>query len=143
MACWLAQAICGVTIKFGRSIPIEAGTPDHTSLQCKCQGLFVDEAVSGRVDEQGIMTHHRQLFRADHAASLLREGRMKGDDVAFLKNGEKIDEPRLCNDIGRQHLHSESLRAPSERLANLTETDNPERRASDTADRMRKEAVAS
>ena len=65
---------------------------------------------------------------------------MKGDDVAFLKNGEKIHEPWLRNDIGRQHLHPESFRAPSDRLAKLTETDNPEGRASDIADRMRKEA---
>src|SRR4029077_16179859 len=95
---------------------------------------------SGRVDENGVTTHHRQLFRADHVASLLREGNMKGDDVAFLKNGEKIHEPGLRSDIGRQHPHLESFRAPSDRLAKLTEADNPERRASDIEDRMRKEA---
>ena len=65
---------------------------------------------------------------------------MKGDDVAFLKNGEKVHEPWLRNDIGRQHPHSESVRAPSDRLAKRTETDNPERGASDIADRMRKKA---
>src|SRR5262249_22601234 len=55
-------------------------------------------------------------------------------------NGEKVHEPWLRNNIGRQHPHSESFRAPSDGLAKLTETDNPERRASDIADRMRKEA---
>src|SRR5262249_13250739 len=105
-------------MKFGRSIPsrtlpffggslledVGTGTPDHTSLQCECQSLLVHETASGRVDENGVTTHHRQLFRADHVASLLREGDMKGDDVAFLKNGEKVHEPWLRNNIGRQHL---------------------------------------
>jgi len=65
---------------------------------------------------------------------------MKRNNVAFPKNGENIHEPWLRNDIGRQHLHSESFRAASDRLAKLTETDNSERRARDIADRMRKEA---
>src|SRR4029077_4535101 len=78
---------------------VETGTPDHTSLQCKRQSLLVHESASGRVDENGVTTHHGQLFRADHVASLLREGNMKGDDVAFLKNGEKVHEPWLRDDI--------------------------------------------
>src|SRR5262249_3849560 len=97
------------------------------------------ETASGRVDKDRVTTHHRQLFRADHVASLLREWNMKGDDVAFLKNGKKIDEPGVRNDIGRQHPHPEGFRAASDRLAKFTKPDNAKRRASDIADRMREE----
>src|SRR5215510_6265676 len=140
-------------MKFGRSIPSRTLpffggsllrtskpappiTPVFNASARACSSTRPPRAVLMRMAS-------RRIIASSLEPIMLRvccEGNMKGDDVAFLKNGEKIHEPWLRNDIGRQHLHSESFRALSDRLAKLPETDNPERRASDIADRMRKVA---
>ena len=60
--------------------------PSTTLSRVNQQGVFINEAAPGGVDQDGVRLHFGQLRRADEVLRLRRQGQVEGDDVALGEN---------------------------------------------------------
>lgn len=65
---------------------IDARAAEAARLQRVQQGVFINEAAPGGVDQDGVRLHFGQLRRADEVLRLRRQGQVEGDDVALGEN---------------------------------------------------------
>ena len=94
---------------------VEGRAREPSFVQRIVQRRLVHDSPARSVHQVGAGLHHRQLFGADHAARLVGERSVGGDDVRFLEQVGKRDEldPDLLGLLARQvgvvgdHAHPE------------------------------------
>ena len=75
-----------------RGVDVEARTADVAGLDGVGQGLLVDEAAAGRVDDDLALLRLRQEVGVEHAGRLLGLGQVDGDEVGAGDQLIELDE---------------------------------------------------
>lgn len=114
-------------------VDVQAGAAELSGVEGLDEGLFVDDATTGSVDEDGAVLHLVELSLAEALFGVLVEGEVKGDDVGlseefFLRLD--VGARGICVGVGVtivvDDLHVECSGALGEGGTDTSHTDNAE-----------------
>ena len=119
---------------------VEPRAEEPTGLEGREERVLLDDAAARGVDDHGADRQGRELLVTEHAAGLVREGRVDGQEVRTREHGAKVVEQLDLQLVGatpvdvrvvRRHLHAEPLRLARHERADTTEANHPEPRRLD------------
>ena len=124
-----------------RSEDVEGGAGDLAFGDGAREGVLVDDAASGRVDEQGAALHFLERRIVDHVLGLRRERCVNCQEVGAGQQLVELDQldAELGGAIATHHrihandLHLETLRAVGNDASDVAQADDAERLIGDLA----------
>jgi len=114
---------------------VETGAGQVTARERRCDGRFVDDPTAGHIQHDRARLEPRDLLLADDPPGRPRQRDVHGHDIRPLEEGRHVDEldamvrRLLLGQVGvaAEHDHLHRPRPDRDRLADLAETDDPER----------------
>ena len=123
-------------------VDVEPGTFDPAFPQSLDQRLLIHDRAARGVDQEMVGSHQPELALPDQMARLIVQIRVDGDEVGFAQEfvERNIDRPKLGLDLGSgaariciEDGHAEAEPPARHRLADATESDDPQRPPVDIA----------